>query len=45
MKKILVLGSNGMLGHVIIEYFKENKYYEVYGLNEEYFFQKRCFSA
>lgn len=31
MKKICVLGSNGMAGHVIYEYFSEKRY-DVYGL-------------
>lgn len=30
--RILVLGSAGMLGHIVVRYFKENTNYEVYGL-------------
>ena len=37
MKKILVLGSNGMLGHLLMEYFKDKKNYEIFGLIEEQF--------
>ena len=37
MKKILVLGSNGMAGHVLMEYFKDKNEYELFGLVEENF--------
>jgi dTDP-4-dehydrorhamnose reductase len=30
--RVLVLGSAGMLGHIVVRYFKENTNYEVYGL-------------
>lgn len=29
MKKVLIIGSKGMLGHVVLTYFKEKKYFEV----------------
>lgn len=32
MKKILVIGIKGMAGHMLYNYFNENKRYDVYGL-------------
>lgn len=32
MKKILILGVKGMAGHMLFNYFNENKLYDVYGL-------------
>ena len=37
MKKILILGSNGIAGHVLMEYFKDKNEYELFGLVEENF--------
>jgi len=34
---ILVLGSTGMAGHLIIDYLSENKFFSVNGIHEKYF--------
>jgi len=37
MKKILVLGSDGMLGHLLMEYFRDINEYELFGIEEAQF--------
>ena len=37
MKRILILGSNGMAGHLIFEFLKGKKQYKLFGLTEKLF--------
>jgi len=37
MTRIVVLGSNGMAGHLILEFLKKNKSYELIGFDEKLF--------
>ena len=36
--RVLVLGSNGMAGHLIKDYLSNKTNFELFGINEEYFF-------
>lgn len=38
--KVLILGENGMAGHLIKDYLLKHTNYDLYGINEEYFWSR-----